>query len=169
MPDQGAASALSPAGPEAAARSPRAGACTAEVRGSNPLRSTRWSAQIDVISYRRTVAAQRGGQSVLAGAAKPGVRPQVAPDRNLGQPVEVMGPSFRMTGALLDSGQAGVGQAQQRPVRRLFDQVDLDQARPRRHSLAAVRRERYEVEGLIRRYGWDAKLTDLLPARCGLP
>ena len=43
-----------------------------------------------------------------------------------------------MTGALLDSGQAGVGQAQQRPVRRLFDQVDLDQARPRRHGLAAV-------------------------------
>ena len=28
----------------------RAGACTAEVRGSNPLRSTRKSAQIDVIS-----------------------------------------------------------------------------------------------------------------------
>jgi hypothetical protein len=29
----------------------RAGACTAEIRGSNPLSSTRWSAQIDVISY----------------------------------------------------------------------------------------------------------------------
>jgi hypothetical protein len=28
----------------------RAGACTAEVRGSNPFRSTRKSAQIDVIS-----------------------------------------------------------------------------------------------------------------------
>jgi len=26
------------------------------------------------------------------------------------------------------------------------------------------RRERHEVEGLIRQYGWDAKLTDLLPA-----
>jgi hypothetical protein len=29
----------------------RAGACTAEVRGSNPLRSTTKSAQIDVISF----------------------------------------------------------------------------------------------------------------------
>src|SRR5271163_2778170 len=29
----------------------RAGACLAEVRGSNPLSSTRKSAQIDVISY----------------------------------------------------------------------------------------------------------------------
>ena len=29
----------------------RAGPCTAEVRGSNPLRSTRESAQIDVISF----------------------------------------------------------------------------------------------------------------------
>jgi hypothetical protein len=26
------------------------------------------------------------------------------------------------------------------------------------------RRERYEVEGLIPQYGWDAKLTDLLAA-----
>ena len=26
------------------------------------------------------------------------------------------------------------------------------------------RQERYEVEGLIPQYGWDAKLTDLLPA-----
>ena len=26
------------------------------------------------------------------------------------------------------------------------------------------RRERYEVERLMRQYGWDAKLTDLLPA-----
>jgi hypothetical protein len=60
----------------------------------------------------------------------PGVRARVAPGRNLGQPFEVMGPSSRMAGTLLDSGQAGVGQAQQRPVRRLFDQVDLYQARP---------------------------------------
>jgi hypothetical protein len=26
------------------------------------------------------------------------------------------------------------------------------------------RRERYDVERLMRQYGWDAKLTDLLPA-----
>ena len=26
------------------------------------------------------------------------------------------------------------------------------------------RRERYDVERLVREYGWDAKLTDLLPA-----
>ena len=32
------------------------------------------------------------------------------------------------------------------------------------------RRERYDVERLTRQYGWDAKLTDLLPAaRGGLP
>jgi hypothetical protein len=39
-----------------------------------------------------------------------------------------------------------------------------------RHSVLTVvcepcgRRERYDVERLIRQYGWDAKLTDLLPA-----
>jgi hypothetical protein len=27
-------------------------------------------------------------------------------------------------------------------------------------------RERYDVERLTRQYGWDAKLTDLLPAPC---
>ena len=27
------------------------------------------------------------------------------------------------------------------------------------------RRKRYDVERLMREYGWDAKLTDLLPAR----
>src|SRR5271169_2858653 len=48
-----------------------------------------------------------------------------------------MGPAFRMAGALLGIGQAGVRQAQQRSVR-LLDQVDLDQARPRRYLLAAV-------------------------------
>ena len=31
----------------------------------------------------------------------PGVRARVAPGRNLGQPAEVMGQAFRMTGALL--------------------------------------------------------------------
>src|SRR6516165_8859201 len=48
-----------------------------------------------------------------------------------------MSPAFRMGGALLGIGQAGVGQAQQSSLR-LLDQVDLDQARPRRHYLAAV-------------------------------
>src|SRR6516165_5097206 len=48
-----------------------------------------------------------------------------------------MSPAFRMGGALLGIGQAGVGQAQQSSLR-LLDQVDLDQARPRRHLLAAV-------------------------------
>ena len=40
-----------------------------------------------------------------------------------------MGPAFRMAGALLGIGQAGVGQAQQRSVR-LLDQVDLDRLDP---------------------------------------
>jgi hypothetical protein len=44
----------------------------------------------------------------------PGVRTRIAPGCKLGQPVEVMGPAFRMVGALLGVGQAGVGQAQQR-------------------------------------------------------
>ena len=44
----------------------------------------------------------------------PGVRARIAPGCKLGQPVEVMGPPFRMAGALLGVGQAGVGQAQQR-------------------------------------------------------
>src|SRR5271170_7955225 len=43
-----------------------------------------------------------------------------------------------MAGALLGIGQAGVGQAQQGSVRVLVDQIDLDQARPRRHRRAAV-------------------------------
>ena len=60
-------------------------------------------------------------------AAMPGVWARVAPGRNLGQPAEVMGPAFRMTGALLGIGQAGVGEAHQRSVR-LLDQIYLDQA-----------------------------------------
>src|SRR5438067_5834220 len=48
-----------------------------------------------------------------------------------------MRPALGMAGALLGIGQAGVRQAQQRSVR-LLDQIDLDQARPRRHRLAAV-------------------------------
>src|SRR6516162_1927649 len=47
-----------------------------------------------------------------------------------------MGPAFRMVGALFGTREAGVGQAQQRSVR-LLDQIDLDQARSRRHHLAA--------------------------------
>ena len=50
---EGAAAAGSLSGRHGATYSAvkRAGACTAEVRGSNPLSSTRKSAQIDVISY----------------------------------------------------------------------------------------------------------------------
>jgi hypothetical protein len=43
-----------------------------------------------------------------------------------------------MIGALLSIRQAGVGQAQQGSVRRLLDQVDLDQALPRLIHLTAV-------------------------------
>src|SRR5208282_4777169 len=82
-------------------------------------------------------AFESGKQSLPASAAVPGVRARVAPGCNLGQPTEVMGPAFRMAGAFLGTGQAGVGQPQQRSVR-LPDQVDLDQARPRRYHLAAV-------------------------------
>src|SRR5215471_1732790 len=66
-------------------------------------------------------------QSHPAGAAMEGVRAWVAPRGNFGQPGEIMGPAFRVAGALLGIGQAGVGQAQQGSVR-LLDQVDLDQA-----------------------------------------
>ena len=66
---------------------------------------------------------------LFAGAAAPGVRARVAPGRDLGQPAEVMGPAFRMAGALRGIGQAGVGQAQQRSVR-LLDQIDLDRLDP---------------------------------------
>lgn len=33
-----------------------------------------------------------------------------------------------------------------------------------RSCLSSARREQYDAERLIRQYGWDAKLTDLLPA-----
>src|SRR6478609_5635088 len=56
-------------------------------------------------------------QSLPASAAVPGVRARVAPGCSLGQPGEVMGPAFRMANALLDIGQAGVSQAQQRSAR----------------------------------------------------
>src|SRR5260370_15506143 len=77
-------------------------------------------------------------QSLPASAAVEGVWARVAPGGKFGQPAEVMGPAFGMAGALLGIGQASMGQAQQGSVRRLLDQVDLDQARPRRHRLAAV-------------------------------
>ena len=78
-----------------------------------------------------------GKQSLPASAAVPGVRARVAPGCSLDQPGEAIGPAFRMANALLDIGQAGVSQAQQRSAR-LFDRADLDQTRPRRHHLAAV-------------------------------
>jgi 5,10-methenyltetrahydromethanopterin hydrogenase len=54
----------------------------------------------------------------------PGIRAQLAPGRNFGQPAEVMGPAFRMASALLGIRQAGVGQAQQRSVRLLASSID---------------------------------------------
>ena len=54
---------------------------------------------------------QAGQQSLSACAAVPGVRARIAPGANLAQPPEVMGPAFRVAGALLGIGQAGVGQA----------------------------------------------------------
>src|ERR1700746_2196151 len=80
---------------------------------------------------------ESGKHSLRASAAVPGVGARVAPGGNLGQPAEVMGPAFRMAGALLGTGQAGVSQAQQGSVR-LLDQVDLNQARLRRYHLATV-------------------------------
>ena len=59
--------------------------------------------------------------------AEPGIRPRVVAGCNRGQPIDVVRPAFRMTGALLGMGQAGVGQAQQRSFR-LFDEVDFDEA-----------------------------------------
>src|SRR5258705_7262714 len=49
-----------------------------------------------------------------------------------------MGPALLVAGAGRSVGQAAMGHAQQRPARLLVDQVDLDQARPRRHRFAAV-------------------------------
>jgi hypothetical protein len=54
---------------------------------------------------------ERGRQSLVASAAMPRVRAWVASGCNLDQPVEVMGPAFRMAGALLGIGKAGVGEA----------------------------------------------------------
>src|SRR5580658_8226311 len=70
-------------------------------------------------------------------AAEPGIRARVVPGGDLREPADVMRPTFRMAGALLGIRQARVGQAKQRSVR-LLDQIDLDQARPRRHLLAVV-------------------------------
>src|SRR5215468_923354 len=55
---------------------------------------------------------ESGKRSLPAGAAVKGVRARVAPGGNLTQPAEVISPAFRMAGALLGIGQAGVGQAQ---------------------------------------------------------
>src|SRR5580658_7300416 len=62
---------------------------------------------------------------------------RIAPGCHHGQPAEVMGPAFRMPCALLGTGQASVGQPEQRSVRPL-DQVDLDEARPWRHLVVAL-------------------------------
>jgi len=64
---------------------------------------------------------ESGKRSLPAGAAMKGVGARVAPGGNLHQPAEVISPAFRMAGALLGIGQAGVGQAQQRSVRVLVD------------------------------------------------
>src|SRR5437868_3171544 len=45
-----------------------------------------------------------GRRSLPARAAVKGIRARVAPGYNLGQPAEVMGPAFRMAGALLGIG-----------------------------------------------------------------
>ena len=45
---------------------------------------------------------ESGRQSHRASASVPGVRARVAPGCDLGQSAEVMGPAFRMAGALLD-------------------------------------------------------------------
>ena len=47
---------------------------------------------------------ESGQRSHPAGAAVERVRAWVAPGGDLGQPAEVMGPAFRMAGALLGSG-----------------------------------------------------------------
>ena len=46
----------------------------------------------------------RASQSVLAGAAEPGVWARVAPACNRGQAINVVGPTFRMACALLSVG-----------------------------------------------------------------
>ena len=54
---------------------------------------------------------KRGGQSLIASAAMPRVWAWVASGGNFYQPVEVVGPAFRMAGALLGTRKAGVGEA----------------------------------------------------------
>src|SRR5215471_14469286 len=53
------------------------------------------------------------------------------------QPAEVMRPTFRMGRALRFVRKAAMGHSQQRAAFAV-DEVDLDQARPRRHLLAIV-------------------------------
>ena len=65
------------------------------------------------------------------------IGPWIAAGGGDGQPVDVVGPSFLVRGALFGVGQPGMRHAQERaavPV----DQVDLDQARSRRNDLAAL-------------------------------
>src|SRR5712671_7612952 len=49
-----------------------------------------------------------------------------------------MDPALLVVGAGRGVGQAAMGHAQQRATRLMIDQVDLDQARPRRHLWAVV-------------------------------
>src|SRR5262245_30009365 len=89
------------------------------------------------MSIRRRAATTTRAISLRTGAAVPSVRARVASGCNLRQPAEVMRPAFCVAGALLGSGQARMGQPQERPAW-LLDQVDLDQTRSWRHRLAAV-------------------------------
>src|SRR5437667_7668378 len=61
----------------------------------------------------------------------------IAAGRRDRQPAEVVDPTFLVVGLLRGIGQAAVDHAQQRAAV-LLDQVDLDQARSRRHVLVAV-------------------------------
>src|SRR5258708_5359797 len=62
-----------------------------------------------------------------------GVGTGIAAGGGLGQPCEVVDPAPLMVGAGCRVRQAAMGHAQQRSIRLVIDQVDLDQARARRH------------------------------------
>jgi hypothetical protein len=64
-----------------------------------------------LIEARMARSKREESQSLIASAAMPRIRAWVAPGCNFNQPVEVMGPPFRMAGALLGIGKASVGEA----------------------------------------------------------
>src|SRR5262249_10807806 len=66
-----------------------------------------------------------------------GVGTRIAAGGRHRQPCEVMSPALLVTGAGLGVRQAAMGHAQQRSARLVY-QIDLDQARPRRHLFAAL-------------------------------